>query len=265
MKWHVGWVAGSVLSLVTFGSALAADLPVKAPYVKAPIPPAVYNWTGAYVGGNIGWGDSRGGNGESCLNSATGTSAGCAVVPDSGLRANGALGGGQFGYNWQRGTWVFGLEGDLQASHIRGASLVAGTAGVPSSFAAVQDIDWFGTARGRVGVAYNNVLFYGTGGVMYADLQTTQNLQFNTGVIFPAQSSDVRAGWVAGGGVEWGVLPNLSLKAEGLYYDLGHVTTAATQVPGTSVFTDFKTFGFHGVIGRIGFNYHLDTPVVAKY
>jgi outer membrane immunogenic protein len=271
MKRHAGWVAGSVLSLVTFGSALAADLPVKAPYTKAPVPPPVYNWTGAYVGGNIGWGDSRGGNGESCLNSGTGTSFGCAIIPDAGLRASGALGGGQFGYNWQNGMWVFGLEGDLQASHIKGESLIPGPfaqVGVgpsgPGSFYSYQNMDWFGTARGRVGYAFNNVLLYGTGGVMYADLQTKQSLAFPGIAPYANDSNSIRAGWVAGGGVEWGVLANLSLKAEALYYDLGHVTTAGVETP-PNAFTDFKTFGFHGVLARVGFNYHLDTPVVAKY
>ena len=269
MNRQFGWVAGSIFSLVTFGSALAADLPLKAP--PAPLPPAVYNWSGGYIGGNIGWANSSGGSGETCT-SGPATSVGCAIVPDSGLHANGALAGVQSGYNWQSGMWVYGIESDFQVSHVKGSSLAIGTFpdvgggfSPPASYSADQNMDWFGTTRGRIGAAFNNVLIYGTGGVMYGEVQTTQNLQFNSGIIFPAQSNTIRSGWVGGGGIEWAVVQSLSLKFEGLYYDLGSITTAATQVPGTSTFTNFKTFGFHGAIARVGFNYKLDPPVVAKY
>src|ERR1700756_2201801 len=102
------------------GSAMAADMPLKAPI--APAAP-VYSWTGFYAGVNAGygWTDGSGGNGESCLNNA-GTSAGCAVIADSALKTNGIFGGAQLGYNIQSGGVVWGFEGDIQASGITGSA-----------------------------------------------------------------------------------------------------------------------------------------------
>jgi outer membrane immunogenic protein len=244
------------LSVGLTATASAADLgrPAPAPvYTKAPIA-VPFSWTGFYVGANAGWGWARGGSAESCINSTTGNSSGCAVFPDSALSADGFFGGGQAGYNWQVSNWVLGIEADFQGADIKGSSSISGVFNSPATFTASEKIDWFGTVRPRAGLAMGNTLLYVTGGLMYAEIKTSQDLAFTT-VSFPATSSTTKAGWTAGGGIEWAVNRNWSVKAEGLYYDLGNVTTAATQVPPSSPFTDFKTFDFHGALARVGVNY----------
>jgi len=232
-------------------------MPVKAP---PPAPPPS-TWTGWYVGANIGWGWAGGGNGESCINSTTGTSAGCAIVPDSALSGNGVLGGAQIGYNWQANSVVFGLEADIQGANIKGSNFInAPGAVVPFTYTTSDSVNWFGTVRPRLGVlATQNTLLYVTGGLIYGGVQTSQNLFFPvSGLAFPATSSSTRIGGTVGGGIEWMFAPKWSAKVEGLWYSLGNVTTAAMQVPGASPFTDFKTFGFNGGIVRAGINYHLN-------
>jgi outer membrane immunogenic protein len=238
--------------------AFAADMAVKAAPPPA-APPST--WTGWYVGANIGWGWAKGGDAQSCINSTTGTNAGCAVVPDSALSANGVLGGGQIGYNWQANSVVVGLEADIQGANIKGSNFInAPGAVVPFTYSTSESINWFGTVRPRVGVlATPNVLLYVTGGLIYGGVKTSQNLFFpGSGFSFPASTSTTRTGGTAGGGIEWMLAPRWSAKVEGLWYSLGNVTTAATQVPVPSIFTDFKTFGFHSGMVRGGINYHFN-------
>jgi outer membrane immunogenic protein len=124
--------------LAAAGSADAADLR-PAPY--APIAQSgLYNWSGAYAGLNLGyeWGK----------------------VTNSAVNPSGLAGGGQVGYNWQSGQFVFGGETDLQLS------------GADDTFAPFKFSNpWFGTLRGRAGVAFNNVLLYATLGLAYGDLK----------------------------------------------------------------------------------------------
>ncbi len=164
------------------GAASAADLPMRsAP--PAPIVAAapIFTWTGFYVGVNAGYGWSN--DDFDAFDAAD--------VDDDG----GFVGGAQVGYNYQIGSFVVGLEGDIQyidfgSTRFRDADLVLREAGID---------DWFGTARARAGVAFGQALIYGTGGFAFAD--------------------DV-GGWTVGGGVEYAFTNNLSLKVEGLYVNL---------------------------------------------
>src|SRR5258708_4773665 len=159
--------------VASFGatSALAADLPART-YTKAPVyvDPG-YDWTGFYIGGNAGYSWGR----ASTDGNLTGTQSVSEFVAFSGAlrpgfpivtplattpltgraNANGFIGGGQAGYNWQfNKTWVFGLEADIQGSDESGSAdvcLVAGCAIGTGLFTANYKLDWFGTARGRVG------------------------------------------------------------------------------------------------------------------
>ncbi len=248
------------MGLVTAASAYAADLPV---YHKAPPPPPMYNWTGFYFGLNAGWGSMGVGSPESCLNAA-GTTAGCAVFNDDTLAAQGGFAGAQAGFNWQFGQWVWGLEADIQASGISGSNFIPVLPpNVPGVFTASESMPWFGTARGRIGWVTGptgNALVYLTGGVMFGEVKTAQNLAFVTGLTFPATSDQTKAGGVVGAGFEIAFWQHWSFKAEALYFNLGNVTTAAVQVPPAvpvNAFTDFKTFGTQGGIGRVGVNFHF--------
>ena len=98
-------------------SAFGADLSMR-PYTKAPMyAESIYNWTGFYVGGNVGYSLGRSSNAETISNSLTGAIVATGTPRDN---VNGAIGGGQLGYNWQVSRWVAGLEGDFQGSRERG-------------------------------------------------------------------------------------------------------------------------------------------------
>jgi opacity protein-like surface antigen len=126
--------------------ALAADLPVRAaPVYQAPMVVAP-TWTGLYVGANGGWGWASNFNASSTFTDPTG--GGVVISPAaSNLNATGAVFGGQLGYNWQTGNWVWGVEGDFDGSNINklnniGETILAGGGGA--------NVNWLATIRGRV-------------------------------------------------------------------------------------------------------------------
>jgi outer membrane immunogenic protein len=193
------------------GPVLAADLrmPVKAP-VYAPAP---YNWTGFYIG-------IQGGGGFGDLDWTYLSVPGGIPIGAADHRTRGGLVGGTVGFNWQAGSWVFGIEADYAWADISGSTPCPNP-----DFSCQSRLDSFGTARGRVGMAMNQVLLYATGGAAFGDqnIRTVQLL----GVGVPPTgtpvngSSNFAVGWTAGGGLEWGFMGNWSAKVEALYFDLG--------------------------------------------
>lgn len=271
------------LSALVLGAttASAADLAPRM-YTKAPPPvAAVYNWTGFYVGGNVGYGW---GNRDTFFNPLP-TGAGFVNLAPTTLNTDpkGVLGGVQAGYNWQVGSVVWGVEADIQGANISGSAFqspIVQFNGTPfaagSALSASEKIDWFGTVRGRVGfTATPLVLLYATGGLAYGGVNYTANTNFLPGgnQQYPASLSDTRFGWTAGGGLEWAFAGNWSAKFEALYYDLGTASTIANGVPGqpagTCGGTGFCQVGYSwkttGAIARVGLNYKFDGPVVARY
>jgi outer membrane immunogenic protein len=218
----------------TAATAQAADLPTKAPLYKAPIA-QVYNWTGFYAGVNAGVGFNR-----SYTTLATPTSG-----DQLRLGGLGGLGGGQIGYNWQFGNFlgfgniVLGVETDIQGSGMSDDH----TTGFG------QKIDWFGTARGRVGLATGSVLTYFTGGFAYGNVKTSL-----TDFADPANSlalSSTRTGWTIGSGVEAALGGNWTGKIEYLYLDLGN-QNGVTPVDGSILGSDVRASVF-----RVGLNYRI--------
>jgi outer membrane immunogenic protein len=202
-------IFGTVLALAVLATAAAparaADLYRGPALAATPFNP--YNWNGAYVGVNLGyqWGKTTN-------------------WPTS---PSGITGGGQLGYNWQSGSFVFGIETDLQGSAAN------------DTFAAYKFSNpMFGTIRGRAGYAMNNVLIYLTGGFAYGlgrvDLGAATESQFH-------------GGWTIGGGVEVGLTPNWSAKAEYLYVELGNQGYVLTGVQN----------GFQSNVFRLGVNYRF--------
>jgi outer membrane immunogenic protein len=283
-KLALGFLAAATFS----GSALAADMAVKAP----PMPVSViYNWTGFYIGGNVGYSWGR----ESTDGTLTGTqnvsvfrTAGPTLVSsvDSATagslrgRANmdGIIGGGQIGYNWQSSQWLFGLEADFQGSDERASADVCTAAGCPvgsSFFTANYKLDWFGTARGRVGfLATDRVLLYATGGLAYG--------HFSADAPFlPLSWGSTRAGWTVGAGAEAAIGGNWSVKLEYLYMDLGNVggngasattVTNALNTPNqgfntvtTTTATSAFNTKFTDNIVRVGLNYRFGGPMGGTY
>jgi outer membrane immunogenic protein len=243
------FVAG--IAAVAFCStpALAADMAVKAP-PPAPSAP-VYSWTGFYVGANIGygWDDpvvTFSGNDPTSIIVTCGGGGfgpvGGTCVPPTSFNINGPLGGLQVGYDWQiNQRWLLGLETDFDWSRIKGSGssnfLLAAN---PATFSASEDVTRFGTARARFGfLPTSTLLAYVTGGLAYgrvdenAALNSSPGLQGQFGAFgytcgptgnncFVGGSSRTMTGWTLGGGFEYVLSQNVSLKAEYLYVNLGH-------------------------------------------
>ena len=168
---------------------------------------------------------------------------------------SGWLAGAQAGYNWQQGPWVYGLETDLSGTGLK-TSMSGGLLNpCPADIAStIAKVDWYGTGRGRVGWTSGNVLFYGTGGLAYGhvDLSSTFSTGGNT---LNADTSSVRAGWVAGGGIEYLVRPDLTLNFGYQYVDLGTVSLADPIV------TLSQTASAHAAFSviTVGFNWRFSS------
>jgi outer membrane immunogenic protein len=254
--------------------ALAADIP--APVYKAPVvAPVVYSWTGFYVGGNVGYSWGRGSTDQSDSTTTTSTTrlfrgiappaneiignglqigvpgtfplitTTTAATATSGTsNVNGFIGGGQAGYNWQKGQWVYGLETDLQYSAERGSFSTCDVPGCPagSTFgSATHRLNWFGTFRGRAGfLPTPQLLLYATGGLAYGGLSADYVSGINGGALLPGSVSTTRLGWTVGAGGEAAINQNWSFKVEYLYMDLG--SFGANLGSGTGAATVATTF-----------------------
>lgn len=179
----VSLLAGAASAALLASAASAADLPARAA-PPAPVIAAapIFTWTGFYGGVNVGWGWRDDDEESVILNGGVpGT-----LTFDNG-DDGGFVGGAQIGYNYQIGSFVIGLETDIQwADTDSDEEVTFVPAGAPGTFIPGEfdnDLsDWFGTVRARAGVAFDRVLIYATGGLAYSDDST---------------------GWVVGGGVEW--------------------------------------------------------------
>jgi len=213
-------LAGIGLLALGVASATAADIPRRqAMPAKAPayLPPPLYNWTGLYVGINGG-----GGWGRSDFS---------APLASGSFNTSGALVGGTLGFNYQMGQVVFGLEGDIDWSNLRGSGTCAGLS------CSVRN-NWLGTARGRLGYAIDRFMPYVTGGAAFGDIKTS--------VAGLGDSRTTKAGWTVGGGIEAAIAGPWTAKVEYLYVDLGR--------GGSVLGSDAK---FQTNIVRAGLNYRF--------
>jgi len=182
-------------------SASAADLAAR-PYTKAPPMAVAYNWSGFYAGINGGWGSSR--------NRWDETSLGIALSEGSHDATGGTV-GGQVGYRWQAGTWVFGVEAQGNWADFHGSNVIP----LAAAFTNDTRVDAFGLFTGQVGYAANNVLFYIKGGAAVTS-DRYRVLATATGVSLANSVDDTRWGGVVGVGLEYGFAPNWSA---GIEYD----------------------------------------------
>ena len=188
------------------------------------VPPTFYDWTGMYVGANVGYGSG------SISETVTGAST------SSTQAVSGVVAGGQIGANLQYRTVLFGVELDGDWSNQQGSG---------TSFDA--SIPWLATARVRVGFAYDRLVYYATGGAGY--------MQFTSTSTSGAVSNSARTAWVAGVGQESAINRNLILRFEVLYLQLlGNVETHAGVTPVASTQTVYD------IIGRVGLSYKFDWP-----
>jgi len=255
----------------------------------------VYNWTGFYLGGNLGY--SWGRSASTLWLTDAGTTVSSANTRND---MNGVIGGGQLGYNWQfDNKWVFGLEADFQGSDQKGGAGAACAGGALTSVATLnstcstghigdttpfnvaafpvtsdisQKLNWFGTVRGRIGPTVTpTLLVYVTGGLAFGEITTTNtvagtnitgaqgtNVFTLTPVAGSASSSTTRVGWTIGAGIEGVVSGNWTAKLEYLYVDLGDVSGAfVTPVAGLSGGLLTSRYNSHITdnILRVGLNY----------
>ncbi|OPY97372.1 hypothetical protein A5906_38795 [Bradyrhizobium sacchari] len=261
-------------------SAQAADL--AAQYTKAPVMAPGYNWTGFYVGGNVGgqWGSAD--PTTSTVFSPAGYFASSSVpavntVGAQSVNSSSVTGGFTAGYNWQVNHAVFGLEGDINYFGFKGSATGSGVypCCAPSTFTVNASVsaDWLATIRGRIGfLAAPNWLIYATGGAAISEVKG--NFVFTDNYFAGASESgtvrDTRVGWTAGLGGEYAVGNGWSLKAEYLYVDLGRIATTSTNLT-SATFGPFPASVYtHSVdlksnIVRVGVNYKFGGPVVARY
>ena len=259
MKRLVSGIAA--LASIFATGAFAADLAPKI-YTKAPAPAVViYDWTGWYIGGNLGysWGRSQD-------TSIVTDPAGTVLATGSGRsNLNGTVGGGQFGYNLQLQNMVLGFEADIQGTGEKGSRTFSylpiggGNVLTPVSLGLTQQINWFGTARGRVGALFGpKVLAYFTGGVAYGSLNSSETI----GASPLLSSSTTNIGWTIGAGIEGVIANNWTAKLEYLYVDLGTMNGSfTTPAAVTSSYSSHITDN----IVRVGVNYKFGGPVAAKY
>ncbi len=207
------------VGLVVVGTvaASAADIPRRAPAPPPVVAAPVYSWTGAYIGinGGYGWGESRF----------------SAPFNTGSFDLSGGLVGGTLGYNYQVGQAVFGAEGDIDWSGIKGSTLCGGTTCETRN-------NWLSTVRGRLGYSFDRFMPYVTGGLAIGDIEN------NIAGIGGAR--DTKAGWTVGGGIEAALDGPWTAKIEYLYVDLGS---------GGTVFGSDAEFKSHIVRGGVNYRF----------
>ncbi|WP_172804529.1 outer membrane protein [Afipia sp. GAS231] len=243
-------VAGG--TILGIGVAAAADLPPAA-YTKAPpIVAPVYNWTGFYVGANMGYGAA-----SDPVNMSFSRATDGGEHPM--LAPSGWLGGAQLGYNFQAGRWVLGVEGDIQASALSQSPTCFDFCAPGFTFKATQELSWFATARGRVGYTMGPALIYATGGAAFTNVKTSlsQASFFQPDVV--STFNDARTGWALGGGIEAALGGHWTAKVEYLYMDFGRINHTLVD-PFRFQSSQIYAIDIHEHVFRVGVNYLFNDP-----
>jgi outer membrane immunogenic protein len=244
------------IGLVALGmasSALAADLPART-YTKAPAAMAtIYDWSGFYIGANGGYGWSR----DCRRNLNIPLELGC-------YDATGGVAGGQIGYRWQSGGWVFGLEAQGDWADLKGSTANLNPAVEPFSGLGSR-MDAFGLFTGQVGYAWNNALIYVKGGAAVTDRRFDFTF-LPTGVVTNSTGFSTHWGGTVGAGVEYGFTPNWSaaIEYDHIFERRHNVVFTGTGAAG-AVLAGSRISGGDTDLITARVNYRWGGPVVAKY
>ena len=219
-------LAGALLLAPSF--VWATDLPpgdvVVQPLIPAPEP---LTWQGFYIGGNLGAAFDA--NNVSIKDLSADQDLSLKFSNDTEF-----IGGVQAGYNWQAGSLLLGVEGDIDFAN---------------------NIDYLASIRGRLGFATENWLFYGTAGVAFIDTNTSVTVVSASDGPFGFNVGTTDTGFVGGGGIDYRIGPNVSLGVEGLYYDFGSDTqNLVTGANEPFVLKDDLDFA----VARARLNFHFD-------
>jgi len=246
--------ATGLLALGIAAPASAADLAAR-PYTRpAPVMAApYYDWSGFYIGANGGWGSSR-----KCWDTVS--AVGVFGVAEGCHDATGGVAGGQIGYRWQAGTWVFGLEGQGDWADLRGSNV---SLAFPR-FTNTSKIDAFGLFTGQIGLAWNNVLLYVKGGGAVTGDRFTVNTALGNVLVATAQDQ-TRWGGAVGAGIEFGFAQGWSVGVEYDHLFMQDKTTNFTAPAGV-FFTDRIRQDVDLVTVRLNYTFGMGKgPVVARY
>jgi outer membrane immunogenic protein len=263
MRQYVGWALASIVSLGMgmIGAASAADLAAR-PYTKAPMmaPVMTYNWTGCYIGGNVGGGWAR--TNQSQIGKVTGL-----VINPPGdfgsSEGSNVIGGAQIGCDYQfAGNWVVGVQGMFDFGNIDSSHALPA---FPTFTSTNRTKDIF-TATGRVGYLFvPQLLGYVKGGGAWARID--HNILQPGGALSEIATGVDRQGWTVGGGLEWMFAPGWSVFGEFNYMDFGRKDISFVAAPGTVGAADVVHTRLQVEQALVGVNYKFNWggPVVAKY
>jgi outer membrane immunogenic protein len=252
-------IAALALTTLVGGSAIAADIPTKAPRAVAPgFVCAGHQWAGGYIGAHAG---------GAYHNAHRWASFGAHGGPDNdyNIASYGFIGGGQIGYNWTTCSTVWGIEVDGAWASNRRRQAAEPNLALGELGNVTPRFDGLVTARTRAGVALDSVLLYVTGGVAGVHLKTSYLHLHPASVESTGAINEWRLGWVAGFGAEWAWTRNWSLRSETLFVgtstrDLGR------SFAGPQGANNFFRHSDQIVVSRIGINYRWGgAPVVARY
>jgi outer membrane immunogenic protein len=275
------------------------SLPVSALVAGAPAlaQPANVNWTGMYAGFYAGgvWGRGNSTANSDCPTAAAGGVAPAgyycdATIPASSANASAVTsagsgsassskftGGIQIGHNWQTGNFVYGVEGDFGAFNIRSSRSGSGVypagaivTGAGTAFTVTNSFstDWLLTVRGRLGWAASGWLVYATGGLAMSRVEVENSFSDNNvvggfgGATESASASKIKVGWTLGGGLEYALTRNWSIKGEYIYVDLGSVSALGTVTHPFAGFVGYTnalgvSTSLTAHVARLGANYRF--------
>jgi outer membrane immunogenic protein len=233
-----------------------------------------YDWTGFYAGINSGvavgdadvdatvpWVGAPGDWFVSCFSCARAIN----VVGKRTIEDVGYTGGGQLGFDYQVGMLVAGLETDFQYFHLKDTDRLDQPyppyAPAGAHIENVLDTDWLYTARGKLGVAMDRLLIFGSGGLALTDLSDHFRFNDDFGGIEKGSINSTKLGWAAGGGLEFALMDNVSVRAEYLHVDFGKESQRENTFhnpTGPYPLTRMKhSIDLDAEIGRVALNYRF--------
>jgi outer membrane immunogenic protein len=283
------------LSVAT-SQVFAADLPSRKSPI--PVPPPIFAWTGFYMGVNAGhaWiDDPVSAYAPSSVGFSNGSTAPleATFVGAGFMHPNGFVGGGQIGYNFQINRWVFGLEGDIQgmtSDLTRDSGYLTGFTARFNPRKVLHDVDhvnhdWFASIRGRLGYAVmDRLLVYATGGLALTNIKFSRQLNWSyldgcppaadgLSQCHAGEVDNTLTGWTLGGGVEFALTNNWTVKAEYLHAEFGRTDFTTLNIgklaAGAPQMLNHSIEHSYFDIVRAGLNYKFDwpafAPVVARF
>jgi outer membrane immunogenic protein len=255
------FLGSAAIAAVLGSQALAADLPARAPIIKAPPPIAVFSWSGCYIGGFVGGAFANENVRATELATGTGVLYNAPGAPyNYSLDAN-VIGGGTLGCNWQMpgSQFVLGIEGEGGFLSLKG-SAVDPNGGFGDTIDRTRIGDWYAVVAGRLGWAADRVLFYVKGGAVFTDVKSTivdtcTLAPCGPNAISASGGGGTRANWTAGGGIEYALTNNWTIKGEYLWLAIDQTTAVCgVAAVGGATFCSAHTFdGIH--TGKVGLNY----------